>query len=76
MTTGKPRKRQWSLSPRAEAAYRTSQTRRGKASRGDYMAGYEDGFREALEEMQRTAQELQKEMTHELPDVRVDTSAA
>lgn len=48
------------LAPEVESAYAASVRRRGKASRKDYGAGYEDGhedgYRQAVEDMQRRAQ--------------------
>jgi hypothetical protein len=53
------------LPPKIEEAFHVSRTRRddNKTSRLDYAAGYEDGYRDALEQIARTAQQLQKDLT-------------
>jgi hypothetical protein len=53
------------LPPKIEEAFRASGTRRddNKTSRLDYAAGYEDGYRDALEQVMRTAKQLQKDLT-------------
>jgi len=45
-----------------EAAYQASETRRQgtKTSRLDYAAGYEDGYRDAIEALQSEARRLQR----------------
>ena len=57
-------RRTWVLPPKIEDAFQRSNTRRGdnKTSRLDYASGYEDGYRDALEEIARTATRLQKEL--------------
>jgi hypothetical protein len=52
------------LPSKIEAAYQASEIRRQgtKTSRLDYAAGYEDGYRDALEEVQRTIGRQQKDL--------------
>jgi len=70
------KRRRWSLPLRAEWAYQNSVTRRRRASRQDYEAGFTEGWQQALEAMQRTAIDLQKGGSDAVPDVRLDDSAA
>lgn len=52
------------LPSKIEAAYQVSESKRGpnKTSRLDYAAGYEDGYRDALEALMLKAKLLNKEL--------------